>query len=81
MKQQTVASLVFDGKKKLTRRERFFAEMEAVVSWTELLGVIEPYYPKAGGRGRQPTPLATMLRIYLCSVLKATSTKPGRLES
>jgi hypothetical protein len=64
MKQQTFASLVFDGKKKLTRRERFFAEMEAVVPWTELLAVIEPHYPKVGGRGRQPTPLATMLRIY-----------------
>lgn len=26
--------------------------------------MIEPHYPKAGRRGRQPYPLATMLRLY-----------------
>jgi IS5 family transposase len=55
---------VFEGKKKQTRRERFLAEMEAVVPWSELLAVIEPHYPTAGRRGRQPMPLLTMLRIY-----------------
>ena len=64
MKQLTFASQAFDAKKKTTRREKFLAEMEAVVPWSELLGVIEHYYPKSGNRGRQPMPLATMLRIY-----------------
>jgi hypothetical protein len=27
--------------------------------------VTEPHYPKAGKRGRQPTPRETMLRIYI----------------
>lgn len=64
MKQTTFASLVFDAKKKQTRREKFLAEMEKVVPWADLLAVIEPHYPKSGGRGRQPMPLASMLRIY-----------------
>ena len=64
MKQTTFASLAFEQKKKPTRRELFLAEMEAVVPWSALLAVIEPHYPKAGRRGRQPMPLETMLRIY-----------------
>jgi len=64
MKQTTFASLAFDRKKKQTRRERFLAEMDAVVPWAALLAVIEPHYPKAGGRGRPPKPMETMLRIY-----------------
>lgn len=51
--------------KKRTRREKFLAEMEAVVPWTRLLALIEPYYPKVGPRGgRLPMPLETMLRVY-----------------
>ncbi|QTO20721.1 IS5 family transposase [Burkholderia seminalis] len=51
------------GKKRVTRRQRFLAEMETVVPWRRLLSVIEPYYPK-GERGRPPIGLERMLRIY-----------------
>jgi IS5 family transposase len=64
MKQKTFASLAFEHKKKQTRRERFLSEMDALIPWSGLLSVIEPHYPKAGRRGRQPMPLETMLRIY-----------------
>lgn len=64
MKQTTFASLAYERKKKQTRRERFLAEMEAVVPWAALLAVIEPHYPTTGCRGRPPMPLSTMLRIY-----------------
>ena len=37
-------------KKKRTRREKFLAEMEAVVPWTLLLALVEPHYPKADRR-------------------------------
>ena len=47
-------------KRKRTRRERFLSEMYLVVPWTGLLGLIEPFYPKAGG-GRKPYPLDTVL--------------------
>jgi transposase, IS5 family len=63
MTQPTFASLAWDGKGKVTRRERFLAEMDAVIPWAPLLGLIEPHYPKAGP-GTQPMPLARMLRIY-----------------
>jgi transposase, IS5 family len=52
-------------KKKLTRREQFLAEMDAVVPWGRLLALIEPHYPKVGPKGgRPPMPLETMLRVY-----------------
>lgn len=38
--------------------------MDQVEPWTGLPGLIEPFYPKAGG-GRKPYPLETMLRIHL----------------
>jgi IS5 family transposase len=37
--------------------------MDKVIPWEELLQDIKKYYPKAGN-GRQPIPLARMLRIY-----------------
>ncbi|SDR62533.1 Transposase domain [Paraburkholderia tuberum] len=51
------------GEKRVTRRQRFLAEMERVVPWSRLLAAIEPHYPK-GGRGRPPIGLERMLRIY-----------------
>ncbi|PKV13322.1 IS5 family transposase [Xanthomonas prunicola] len=53
------------GKRKQTRREIFLAEMEQVVPWPHLLGLIAPHYPVSGRPGRQPYALARMLRIHL----------------
>jgi hypothetical protein len=61
--QRTFASLAWSAKGKVTRRERFLAEMNAVIPWTRLSKLIEPYYPKGGGGG-QPKGLEKMLRIY-----------------
>jgi IS5 family transposase len=61
--QRTFASVAWEQKGKQTRRERFLAEMDAVIPWARLLALIEPHYPKAG-RGRQPLGLEKMLRIY-----------------
>src|ERR1700739_2182391 len=62
-KQGTFASMAWGAKGKVTRREQFLAEMDAVIPWSRLLALIEPYYPKAG-QGRQPLGLEKMLRIY-----------------
>lgn len=62
-KQRTFASLAWSTKGKVTRRERFLAEMDQVIPWQPLRALIEPHYPKAG-RGRQPLGLETMLRLY-----------------
>jgi len=61
--QTTFASMAWGHKGKVTRRERFLAEMNAVVPWGELVALIAPYYPKPG-RGRPPMPLERMLRLY-----------------
>jgi transposase, IS5 family len=61
--QQSFAALAWNTKGKVTRRERFLAEMDAVIPWSRLIALIEPHYPKAG-QGRQPLGLAKMLRIY-----------------
>lgn len=64
-KQPAIPGLRDAMKKKVTRREQFLAEMDAVVPWTRLLTLIAPHYPKAGPKGgRPPMPLETMLRVY-----------------
>jgi transposase, IS5 family len=61
--QGTFASIAWQQKGKVTRREQFLAEMDAVIPWRELVELIEPHYPKAG-QGRQPLGVEKMLRIY-----------------
>jgi len=61
--QRTFAAMAWNTKGKVTRREQFLAEMDAVIPWARLLRLIEPHYPKAGN-GRQPLGLEKMLRIY-----------------
>ncbi len=64
MVQLTLASQgSFEKYRKQTRREKFLEEMERIVPWSELEGLIEPHYPK-GENGRPPVGLRVMLRIY-----------------
>lgn len=63
MKQQSLASLTYEGMKKGTKREKFLKEMEQVVPWDRLEKLIEPYSPCVG-KGRPPKGLKVMLRIY-----------------
>ena len=60
--QRSFSQAEFATKKKTTRREKFLTRMEALVPWTKLLAVIEPFYPK-GERGRPPVGLERMLRV------------------
>jgi len=63
-KQRTLAMTTgFERYTKKTRRAIFLEEMEQVVPWAKLCGLIEPHYPKPGN-GRRPKELAQMLRIY-----------------
>lgn len=65
MKQTTFSDAEFIHKKKQTRRDRFLAEIEAVTPWPPLVAALPPYYPKGDGRGRPPTGLERMLRMYI----------------
>ena len=62
-KQQSLASAAWHRKGKVTRRERFLGEMDAVIPWARLMALLEPYYHR-GKTGRQPHALERMLRIY-----------------
>jgi IS5 family transposase len=64
MSQISFSDAEYAGKRKKTRREVFLEEMELVVPWKALLGLIEPHSPVAG-RGRRPYPLDSMLRVHL----------------
>lgn len=64
-KQLTLAGNEFERFRKPTRREKFLAEMNTVVPWSELVALLEPYYPKTTrAGGRPPVGLERMLRIH-----------------
>jgi IS5 family transposase len=63
-RQASFAVLEYATKTRLTRREVFLNEMDAVVPRSALLPRLEPHHPKSGRRGRQPMALEGMLRIY-----------------
>ena len=63
--QSSFTDLEYAAKKKLTRRDRFLAEIDAVTPWAALVAELEPFYPKGKGRGRPPIGLERMLRMYV----------------
>lgn len=63
--QASFSALEYAAKKKVTRRDRFLGEIEAVTPWSVLIGEIDPFYPRGGGRGRPPIGLERMLRMYI----------------
>ena len=64
MSQQfTFADSEFSSKRRQTRKEIFLSRMDNLLPWSQLLGVIEPFYPKAGN-GRRPYALENMFRIH-----------------
>ena len=63
MKQISFANAEQSGQQRVTRRQKFLAEMEQLVPWTRLLACLQPHYP-SGSRGRPPIGLERMLRLY-----------------
>ena len=61
----SLAEQSFVHKKKKTKKEILFAEMEVAIPWDRICAMIQPHYHRSGHRGRQPYPLEIMLRIYL----------------
>lgn len=56
MKQVTLESLALRHKDEVARRDRFTAEMQAVIPWSGPLARVSPRYPKARS-GTRPMPL------------------------
>lgn len=63
--QASFSDLEYAAKKKVTRRDRFLGEIDAVTPWLALVAEIEPFYPKGEGRGRPPVGVERMLRMYI----------------
>jgi len=57
--------LEYAAKKKVTKRDRLLAEIEAITPWAALVTAVEEHYPKGEGRGRPPIGLERMLRMYV----------------
>ena len=56
-------SLGLGQSSKRTRRRVFLEEMDRVVPWSDLVGLISPYMPE-GRRGRPPFAVEVMLRVH-----------------
>ena len=65
MKQMSLSTTGFERKTKRTRKREFLDEMNLVVPWAELVGLIAPHAPARGAKGgRPPFAVQTMLRIH-----------------
>ena len=69
----------FTPKRKQIKTDRFLSEMEKIVPWENLIELITPFYPKAG-KGRRPTNLLLMIKIY-CLQQWFNLSDPGMEES
>ena len=67
MNQMTFSDVENSRRKKVTQKEKFLREMEAIIPWGEWVAKIAPYYP-AGKRGRPPRGIEVMLRMYLLQI-------------
>lgn len=65
MKQMSLASSGFERKTKRTRKRAFLEEMQRVVPWDQLVGLIAPHARTPGPKGgRPPFAIETLLRIH-----------------
>ena len=64
MRQQSFAAEDFEKYRKKTRKEIFLEEMDQIIPWGEMSGVVEPHYPAPKGAGRRPIGIERMLRIH-----------------
>ena len=65
MNQRSFLVTEYAAKKKVTRRDRFLGEINAVTPWAELMAQVRPFYPTGNGRGRPPIGLERMLRMCI----------------
>ncbi|MEZ5086323.1 MAG: IS5 family transposase [Tessaracoccus sp.] len=68
VQQPSFVDVEYGNRRRRTRRDEFLAMMDQVIPWDEWTGLIVPFYPTTGRRGRQPVPVETMLRMYLLQV-------------
>jgi len=74
MRQMRFPDVEYAGKRKQSRRERFLADIDQLVPWTGLLGLIEPLDPKAGG-GKDLTHWSRCSAFTCCKSARLSTAK------
>lgn len=69
MKQMSRCTTGFELASKRTRKREFLDDMNLVVPWAELVGLIELHAPK-GKNGRPPFAVSTMPRIHFMQLCR-----------
>jgi len=72
----SIGEAEYTQKRRTTRREKSLAQMEPLIPWEMLEKKIKPHYPK-NGKGQQPYPLPTMLRIHCMQLFYIFQTGGG----
>lgn len=62
--QLSFGDIEYSNRRKITRREKFLAIMDAIIPWNQWVAMIRPYYYN-NTRGRKPWDIEIMLRMYL----------------
>lgn len=65
--QPSFTDIEYGNRRRVSRREKFLAAMDATIPWATWVGLIEPHY-YSNTRGRKAKPIETMLRMYLLQV-------------
>ena len=63
-KQQSIADIEYEGRRRKTKREEFLGTMERLIPWAAWVALVEPHYPD-GKRGRRPQEIERMLRMVM----------------
>lgn len=53
---------------RLTQRQRYFKRLNELCPFDAIEKLVRPHYFLSGQRGRQPYPLATMIRVYILQI-------------
>ena len=67
--QLSFADVEYANKGKVTRREKFLAQLETLLPWSRMRVVIEPHYATGKGRGRKPFALNAMLHVHVAQIV------------
>lgn len=67
--QLSFADAEYANKSKVTRREKFLAQLENLLPWRAMMAVIEPHYAPGKGRGRKPFALNAMLHVHVAQIV------------
>lgn len=67
MRQLTLTDMEYSNRKRKTKREEFLEAMDEIIPWSCWVDMIRLYYFN-NKRGRRPTGIETMLRMYLMQI-------------